>query len=99
MFATYLAHGADRHDWRFAPLEATDLSGLAPAFIVLAEYDPLVDEGIAYAERLKAAGVETHFRIYPGMTHDFARLGNIVAEGIQVREDIARALAIAFQAD
>jgi acetyl esterase len=99
MFATYLAHGADRHDWRFAPLEATDLSGLAPAFIVLAEYDPLVDEGIAYAERLKAAGVETHFRIYPGMTHDFARLGNIVAEGIQVREDIGRALAIAFQAD
>jgi len=99
MFDNYLAREADRHDWRFAPLEATDLSGLAPALVVLAEYDPLVDEGIAYAERLQTAGVPTNLRIYPGMTHDFARLGNIVAEGIQVREDIARALAIAFQAD
>jgi acetyl esterase len=99
MFGNYLTHVAERHDWRFAPLEAANLNGAAPAFIVLAEYDPLVDEGIAYAERLKAAGVETHLSIYAGMTHDFARLGNIVAEGIQVREDIARALAIAFQAD
>ncbi|SFH30699.1 acetyl esterase [Nitrosospira sp. Nsp14] len=99
MFDNYLAREADRHDWRFAPLEAADLSGLAPAFVVLAEYDPLVDEGIAYAERLQTAGVPTDLRIYPGMTHDFARLGNVVAEGIQVREDIARALAIAFQAD
>jgi acetyl esterase len=99
MFDNYLACEADRHDWRFAPLEAADLSGLAPAFVVLAEYDPLVDEGIAYAERLQTAGVPTDLRIYPGMTHDFARLGNVVAEGIQVREDIARALAIAFQAD
>jgi acetyl esterase len=99
MFDNYLEHVAERHDWRFAPLEATDLSSVAPAFIVMAEYDPLVDEGIAYAERLQIAGVQTHLKIYPGMTHDFARLGNIVAEGIQVREDIARALAIAFQAD
>jgi acetyl esterase len=99
MFDNYLAREADRHDWRFAPLEATDLSGLAPALVVLAEYDPLVDEGVAYAERLQTAGVPTDLRIYAGMTHDFARLGNIVAEGIQVHEDIARALAIAFQAD
>ncbi len=99
MFDNYLAREADRYDWRFAPLEATDLSGLAPAFVVLAEYDPLLDEGIAYAERLQAAGVQTNLRIYPGMTHDFARLGDVVAEGVQVREDIARALAIAFQGD
>ncbi len=66
MFDNYLAHEADRHDWRFAPLEATDLSGLAPAFIVLAEYDPLVDEGIAYAERLQSGGGADTSQDLPG---------------------------------
>jgi acetyl esterase len=97
MYDNYLRNEADRTDWRFAPLEAADLSRLAPAFVALAEYDPLVDEGIAYGERLKAAGVSTHTRIYEGMTHDFARLGNIVEETYVVRKDIAQALAYAFQ--
>lgn len=97
MFNNYLRNEADRIDWRFAPLEAADLSRLAPAFVALAEYDPLVDEGIAYGARLKAAGVSTHTRIYEGMTHDFARLGNIVQETYMVRKDIAQALANAFQ--
>lgn len=44
-FRQYLRDDSDRDDWRFAPLAANDLSGLAPAFIVLAEFDPLVDEG------------------------------------------------------
>ncbi|KIO49789.1 alpha/beta hydrolase [Nitrosospira sp. NpAV] len=96
MFGNYLRDAADRTDWRFAPLEAVDLSNLAPAFIVLAEYDPLVDEGIAYANRLKAAGVSTHLKIYEGMTHDFARLGNIVNETERVRRDMSQALAKAF---
>jgi len=96
MFANYLPSEANRYDWRFAPLEAADLSGLAPAFIALAEFDPLVDEGIAYAEKLKAAEVPTTLRIYPGMTHDFARLTNIVSEGTKVRGDIATALARVF---
>lgn len=97
MFGNYLRNDADRADWRFAPLEATDLSGLPPAFIALAEYDPLVDEGIAYAHRLIAAGVETQLKIYDGMVHDFARLGNIVSEAGEVRSDIAEALAAAFR--
>jgi acetyl esterase len=97
MYGNYLRNEADRTDWRFAPLEAADLSRLAPAFVALAEYDPLVDEGIAYGARLKAAGVSTHTRIYEGMTHDFARLGNIVQEAYVVRKDIAQALASAFQ--
>lgn len=96
MFANYLRTDADRTDWRFAPLQASDLGNLAPAFLVLAEYDPLLDEGIAYAEKLKAAGISTLTRIYSGMTHDFARLGNIVNEANEVREDIARELANAF---
>jgi acetyl esterase len=97
MFNNYLRDTADRTDWRFAPLEAADLSRLAPAFLVLAEYDPLVDEGIAYGARLEAAGVSTHTKIYEGMTHDFARLGNIVKETCLVRKDIAQALSNALR--
>jgi acetyl esterase len=96
MFSNYLRDAADRTDWRFAPLEAIDLGKLAPAFIALAEYDPLVDEGVAYADRLKAAGVSTQLKIYEGMTLDFARLGNIVNEAELVRRDISQALAKAF---
>lgn len=96
MFGNYLRSDADRKDWRFAPLEAADLSGVAPAIIALAEYDPLLDEGIAYANRLKAARTPTHFKVYEGMIHDFARLGNLVSEADLVRGDIAQALATAF---
>lgn len=96
MFSNYLRDASDRTDWRFAPLEAIDLGKLAPAFIALAEYDPLVDEGIAYADRLNAAGVPTQLKVYEGMTHDFARLGNIVNEAELVRRDMAQALAKAF---
>ncbi|MDP1786273.1 alpha/beta hydrolase [Nitrosomonas sp.] len=98
MFTNYLRTDADRADWRFAPLQASDLGDLAPVFLVLAEYDPLLDEGIAYAEKLRAAGIPTLVKIYSGMTHDFARLGNIVNEADQVRKDIARELANAFYA-
>jgi acetyl esterase len=97
MFNNYLTSERDRTDWRFAPLEAEDLSGLAPAFIALAEYDPLVDEGVEYASRLKEAGVPTQLKIYEGMTHDFARLGNILNDASKVREDIARALTMGFE--
>lgn len=96
MFANYLRTDADRTDWRFAPLQASDLRNLASTFLVLAEYDPLLDEGIAYAEKLKTAGISTRIKIYSGMTHDFARLGNIVSEAEQVRNDIAGELANAF---
>ena len=48
---------ADRDDWRFAPGNAPDHSGLAPAWIGLAECDPLVDEGVMYADKLRLAGV------------------------------------------
>ncbi|MDQ3187078.1 MAG: alpha/beta hydrolase [Pseudomonadota bacterium] len=97
MFNHYLRNSEDRMDWRFAPLETANLDGLAPAFLVLAEYDPLVDEGIAYANKLKASGVHTRLKVYGGMIHDFARLGNIVRDAGVVREDIAHALAEAFE--
>jgi acetyl esterase len=98
MFGHSLRDARDRLDWRFAPLQAADLSGLARAHIVLAEHDPLVDEGNAYAERLRQAGVPTELVVYRGMVHDFARLGALVADAGRLRRDLASALTSAFAA-
>jgi acetyl esterase len=93
MFAQYLRGDADRQDWRFAPLQAASLAGLAPTHLVLAEYDPLIDEGQAYARRLQAEGVPVDLRIYAGMVHDFARLGAITDETLELRRHLCEALA------
>jgi acetyl esterase len=97
-FRQYLRGDADRDDWRFAPLAGKDLSGLAPALIVLAEFDPLVDEGRDYAAKLRAAGVPVDLQIYPGMIHEFLRMGNVVADALQARAAIGQALVKAFRA-
>src|SRR5215831_3983874 len=60
-YRTYRGDGCDPKDPRVSPLYADDLSGLPPALIIAAEYDTLRDEAEAYAERLKAAGVQTHY--------------------------------------
>ncbi|QXH33936.1 alpha/beta hydrolase [Pseudomonas muyukensis] len=70
----------DRQDPRFSPLLGTVPAALAPTVIALAGHDPLVDEGRAYAEHLRAAGVPVTVRDYPGLTHDFLRLGSVVSE-------------------
>lgn len=98
MFGQYLRSDADRQDWRFAPLQASDLGRLAPTLMVLAEYDPLIDEGRRYAERLQAAGVEMDLQVYAGMVHDFARLCAITEEAEVLRGRLCKALALAFQA-
>lgn len=95
-FQQYLRDDSDRDDWRFAPLAARDLAGVPPALIVLAEYDPLLDEGRDYAVRLRAAGVSVDLQIYPGMIHEFLRMGNVVADALQARAAIGKALANAF---
>ena len=70
-FECYFNDDAERADIRAAPLRAADLSGLPPALVMTASHDPLLDEGRAYAEKLKAAGVPTDYRNYEGHIHGF----------------------------
>lgn len=95
-FGHYLRDAADREDWRFAPLLADDLDGVAPAWFGLAECDPLVDEGVQYADRLRAAGVAVDLELYRGVIHDFVKMGRAVPQARQALSDAARALRHAF---
>lgn len=70
----YLPPGVDRDDPRVALLNASDPSGLPPAYIATAGFDPLRDEGEAYAERLREAGVQVALRRHPGLVHTFLNL-------------------------
>lgn len=80
-FYRHYSDSADGHlDWRVSPLLTRELEGLAPAYVNLAEYDPLFDEGMAYAERLQAAGVAMTLKVQEGLTHDFLRMGGIVGD-------------------
>jgi acetyl esterase len=96
-FFNHYAGQADRIDWRFAPLEHGDLDGVAPAWVGLAEFDPLVDDGLAYADRLRAASNRVQLELYRGVTHDFIKLGRYIPEALQAQDAIAAALREAFQ--
>jgi acetyl esterase len=91
-FGQYVRTPADREDWRFAPLNVDDVEGVAPAWIGLAEADPLVDEGIAYADKLRAAGVAVDLEIYRGVIHEFVKMGRAIPEALVAHDDAARAL-------
>jgi acetyl esterase len=85
-----------RSDWRFAPLNAPDHEGVAPACLLLAECDPLVDEGLAYADCLRLAGVPVELELYRGVTHDFIKMGRALKEASHAQEVAGQALKQAF---
>jgi acetyl esterase len=90
-FRQYVDEG-QREDWRFAPLEAPDVEGVAPAWFGLAECDPLFDDGLAYADKLRSAGVAVDLDIYRGVTHEFIKMGRMLPEARQAHADAAAAL-------
>ena len=90
MFDHTLPHHR-RQDWRFAPLNA-DVDGVAPACMILAECDPLIDEGLAYTDKLRAAGVPVALELYRGVTHDFIKLGRAIPQAHAALDAAARAL-------
>ena len=102
-FNHYIRTPADRDDWRFAPLDGVDasghpvdLTGVTPAWLGLAECDPLVDEGVAYADRLRMAGVAVDLDLYRGVVHEFIKMGRAIPEALIAHADAARALKNAF---
>jgi acetyl esterase len=94
--ANYLRSEADRDDWRASPLLAKDLSRLPPALIVTAGFDPLKDEGKAYAERLNAAGVPATYICYEGTIHGFVTMGRALKVADLAIAKAAAALSAAF---
>lgn len=102
-FGHYLRSPDDRNDWRFAPLDGVDasgavrdLEGVAPAWVGLAECDPLTDEGLMYADRLRMAGVAVDLEIYPGVVHGFIQFGRAIPPALTSHIDAARALRHAW---
>jgi acetyl esterase len=90
--------GADRTDPRISPLRAADLSGLAPATILTAEYDILRDEAEAYATRLAEAGTPVKLTRYDGMVHSFFVLPEVFDDAITARRHVVERLRAAFDA-
>jgi acetyl esterase/lipase len=94
--ADYLPDGVDPADVRVSPLRANDLAGLPPAIIHTAEFDPMRDEGNAYAERLAAAGVTVDHHCHDGMIHNFHAMGAILPQGrrviARIGEQVRRAI-------
>ena len=95
-FWDHFVPDAHRLDPRAVPARLDDLSGLAPAFVQTAEFDPLRDEGEQYGRRLAEAGVPTQVVRYPGVVHGFVTRWHAIARAEQAHDDLAAALRTAF---
>jgi acetyl esterase len=92
----YVPPGADLDDPYLCPLRADDLSGLPPALVVTAEFDPLRDEGRRYAERLAQAGVETTYEHVENQMHGFVMQTAVIDRARQELDGIAATIAKAL---
>jgi acetyl esterase/lipase len=88
----YLGPDGDPADPALSPMHVEDLVGVAPALIITAEHDPLRDEGRAYADRLRAAGVPTRWTEYAGMPHGFVSLPGVCRSAPQAVAEVVQAI-------
>jgi acetyl esterase len=94
----YLRDERDIADWRASPLRAPDLSRLPPAYVITAGFDPLLDEGSAYAERLTEAGVPVTYECFEGQIHAFLPMGGAIAAANHAVYRIGQAIRSRFSA-
>ena len=92
----YLPHERDWSDWQASPLLAKSHADLPPALVLTAGYDPLIDEGRAYADKLRAAGVAVDYREYADMVHGFVLFGGVLDTANSAVADCCAALRRAF---
>ena len=93
----YLDENADKNHKYLAPLHADDLSGLPPAIVITAEFDPLRDEGEQYAKKLADAGVSVKFQRFDGVVHEFFGLAGAVSKAADAVKFAAEGLKEVFE--
>jgi acetyl esterase len=98
-YEQYLRGPEDIDDWRASPLRASDLSRLPPALVVTGGYDPLCDEGDAYARKLQRCGVPVRLRHHPDQIHGFCSMGKIIKAAHAALDEAAAALAEIWRQD
>ncbi|MGI9522617.1 MAG: alpha/beta hydrolase [Hyphomicrobiaceae bacterium] len=91
-FDRYCRDENDKTDWRAAPLLAKSHANLPPALIIVGGYDPLCDEGEAYAQKLRSQGSEAEVYRMPGQIHGFLTMSKIITEADQAHEAMTRTL-------
>jgi acetyl esterase len=94
--ADYLPDGVDLRDPRLSPLHAADLAGLAPTHLHVAQFDPFRDEGLAYAERLRASGAAVSSTVHPGMIHYFYAMPGAIPYAETALSEIGAAVKAAL---
>jgi acetyl esterase len=94
----YLPPGTDRTSPKVSPLQAKSFSHLPPAYVMLGGFDPLHDEGLAYAEKLRAAGVKVVVADYPDMVHGFIYLQTVLPQARDAVAEAAKAVKKALDA-
>jgi acetyl esterase len=94
---SYLPNEKDWADWRASPLLAKSHANLPPALIIAAGYDPLVDECRAYADKLRASGVQVAYREFADMVHGFILFGGVIDTANTAVQECCAALRAAFE--
>jgi len=95
----YLEHPHHAQDPYAVPARADNLSGVAPAVLITAEFDPLLDDGYNYAELLKAHGVKVSYREYAGVPHGFFNSNGVTSVAWEAQQEIVREINSLIELD